>query len=83
MQVSVTGERFEMGQSLRSHVVATTSLIVEHSFGKATEAHVAVRRGRGRYEAELPMRATSGPAIANAGAAQRRNFNTACPAQTP
>ena len=53
MQVSVTGERFEMGQSLRSHVVATTSLIVEHSFGKATEAHVAVRRKRRRYKAGL------------------------------
>lgn len=83
MQVSVTGERFEMGQSLRSHVVAITSLIVEHSFGTATEAHVAMSRERRRYKAGLSMRATSGLASASAGAAARRNFNTARPANTP
>ena len=83
MQVSVTGERFDMGQSLRSHVIAPTSLIVEHSLGKATEAHVAQSRERRRYTAGLSMRATSGLASARAGAAARRNFNIARPANTP
>jgi hypothetical protein len=83
MQVSVTGERFDMDQSLRSHVVATTSLIVGRSFGKASEAHVAVSRERRRYKAGLSLRATSGLTIAGAGVARRRKFNTARPAKTP
>jgi hypothetical protein len=48
MQVSATGKRFDVGQSLKSHVVATSSPIVErHTVKAEISAHALVYRRAG------------------------------------
>ncbi len=70
MQVSVTGKHFDVGQSLRSHVVATTSVIVERYFEKATEAHVVFSRERHFVKAEISVHATRGLSVQGGGEAE-------------
>jgi len=70
MQVSVTGKHFDVGQSLRNHAVATTAVIVERYFGKATEAHVVFSRERHLVKAEISVHATRGLSVQSGGEAE-------------
>jgi len=69
MQVSVSGKHFDVGDSLRSHVAATTQSIVERYFGKATEAHVVFCRERHLVKAEISVHASRGFSVQSGGEA--------------
>lgn len=67
MKVTVTGKQFDVGETLRSHVEATTSSIVERYFGKATEAHVVLTRERHLVNAEISVHASRGLSVQGSG----------------
>ncbi|MGH7087956.1 MAG: ribosome hibernation-promoting factor, HPF/YfiA family [Stellaceae bacterium] len=69
MKVTVTGKQFDVGESLRSHVAAATSSIVERYFGKATEAHVVLTRERHLVNAEISVHASRGLSVQGSGEA--------------
>jgi ribosomal subunit interface protein len=60
MQVTVTGKQIDVGDSLRGHVEATTTAIVDKYFGKAIEAHVVICRERHLFLADISVRAGRG-----------------------
>lgn len=60
MQVTVTGKQIDVGDSLRGHVEATTTTIVDKYFGKAIEAHVVICRERHLFLADISVRAARG-----------------------
>lgn len=70
MQVTVTGKQIDVGNSLRQHVAASTSAIVERYFGKATEAHVVFARERHLIKAEISVHAGRGLSVQSSGAAE-------------
>lgn len=69
MQVTVTGQQIDVGDSLRAHATATTVAIVERYFGKATEAHVVFSRERHHYKAEISVHASRGLSVQGGGTA--------------
>jgi ribosome hibernation promoting factor len=69
MQVTVTGKRFDVGDSLRTHAATATSAIVERYFGKATEAHVVFCRERHLVKTEISVHASRGLSVQSGGEA--------------
>lgn len=60
MQVTVTGKQIDVGDSLRGHVEATTTTIVEKYFGRAIEAHVVFSRERHLFLSVISVHAGRG-----------------------
>jgi ribosomal subunit interface protein len=60
MHVTVTGKQIDVGESLRGHVEATTTAIVEKYFGKAIEAHVVFCRERHLILSDISVHAGRG-----------------------
>jgi ribosomal subunit interface protein len=60
MQVTVTGKQIDVGDSLRSHVEAATTTIVEKYFGRAIEAHVVFSRERHLFLSVISVHAGRG-----------------------
>ena len=60
MQVLVTGKQIDVGDSLRGHVAATTTAIVERYFDRAIEAHVVFCRERHLILSDISVHAGRG-----------------------
>ncbi|HEX9490031.1 MAG TPA: ribosome-associated translation inhibitor RaiA [Stellaceae bacterium] len=60
MQVLVTGKQIDIGDSLRGHVAATTTAIVERYFDRAIEAHVVFCRERHLILSDISVHAGRG-----------------------
>ncbi|HZT51635.1 MAG TPA: ribosome-associated translation inhibitor RaiA [Stellaceae bacterium] len=69
MQVTVTGKQFDVGESLRQHVITAMTAIVERYFEKATEGHVVFSRERHLVKAEISVHAGRGLSVQSGGTA--------------
>jgi ribosomal subunit interface protein len=63
MQVTVTGKQIDVGDSLRGHVEATTTAVVEKYFGKAIEAHVVFSRERHLFLSAISVHVRRGMVV--------------------
>ena len=63
MLVTVTGKQIDVGDSLRRHIEATTTAIVDKYFGKAIEAHAVFSRERHLFLAAISVHARRGMTV--------------------
>jgi ribosomal subunit interface protein len=60
MQLSVSGKRLDVGDSLRSHVATTLGSAVDRYFGRAIEGKVTFERQRHLFRADIQVHVTRG-----------------------
>jgi ribosomal subunit interface protein len=60
MQLSVSGKRLDVGDSLRSHVASSLGVAVDKYFGQAIEGKVTFERQRHLFRADIQVHVTRG-----------------------
>jgi ribosomal subunit interface protein len=60
MQLSVSGKRLDVGDSLRSHVADSLGTAVDRYFGRAIEGKVTFERQRHLFRADIQVHVTRG-----------------------
>ena len=60
MQLSVSGKRLDVGDSLRSHVANSLGTAVDRYFGRAIEGKVTFERQRHLFRADIQVHVTRG-----------------------
>ena len=63
MQLSVSGKRLDVGDSLRSHVATALGVAVDRYFGKAIEGRVVFERQRHLFRADISVHVRRGMSL--------------------